>query len=486
MERDFTSECHKDFCTLVNQINDDNWCGVSDWFGDLFFSLKNLLTEWGWLDRTTEMETYYRELLDRKNTSEETVTQVFEDISGLDTSFASLRYLGYCKNYLDIFRKCLTDLSSLASDGSSGNLSSAFHPVRIRSMLGHSTSQLQRYTFSSQIYSLPAPEYQFTPSTFSEISQEDKVAFVKRCDTLCPELAYAIHGLFTDPDWTGQEKLDIKFILYNAPEPYRSIFFKNAFYSNTIVFQKGSKDSGGNDNSCFKPFGRTVYLEDLDSNLGNNPRAPYNTVFHEYGHAIDNAGHSKETYMSSFFWVGQDNLQYCIINDTRNYVNQQINRMCSEEYTGLTAEQKQLLLDDENRNILLASLNLAGGPRPYGGSDDGLPDELKLHRNLILRDMGSDLAGETNCAPSDVYGGVTNNAICSTYGHKGEKYEFYWYLSSGRSTNNQAAELWAEFYASQMTQDEEALASIKKHFPTAYPLLEEMARQLDPIPMAPT
>ena len=85
-----------------------------------------------------------------------------------------------------------------------------------------------------------------------------------------------------------------------------------------------------------------------------------------------------------------------------------------------------------------------------------------------------DLAGQENEAASDVYGGVTNNALLGTYGHRDKN---YWYIL-GISTNSQTSELWAEFFAAQMTQDEVALESIKKHFPNAYDAMEAMARDM--------
>ena len=498
MQRDFTVKCYEDFCNLVQPLSDTKWQSIRDWFGDRFFGLKHLLADWGLLDYTDKMDVYYKELLDRENTSKEHVTQVFEGISDQDNSFADINidHLGYFKNYLKGFRTQLQEMSRRTFEGSQSKaLSARFSCDEIHYSLGYALAQLQ-------YYSLPAPEHQFTPSTFSQISQADKEAFVNRCDSLCPDLAKAVDALFSDPDWTDQEKLDVKFMIYNAQEPYRTIFFKNTLRCSAVVFQPGSEDSDGVDNSCYSPLTATVYLEDLDSNLRDNERAPYNTVFHEYGHAVDNNTRIKRwNYLSGAFWVDGDNLQKCIVEDTRKYVNAKIDRMCEEGYQCLSKEQQLLLKDEDIRNIVLSSLNLTDKPYPadesgtdtppseddsspeklypaYGGSVKELPEHLRIYSNLIQSSMSDDLRGETNCAASDVYGGVTNNAIGSAYGHKGDKYVFYWFDEDRAATKNQAAELWAEFYAAQMTGDEEALASIQKFFPTAYPMLEEMARQM--------
>ena len=133
-------------------------------------------------------------------------------------------------------------------------------------------------------------------------------------------------------------------------------------------------------------------------------------------------------------------------------------------------------LSAEQREQLLRSLNLTDDAGfGYRGDDSALDKKLKGYRDRIVRYMHTDLEGEVNEAASDVYGGVTNNALVGSYGHWRDD---YWYDSQGRRTNYQSLELWAEFYAAQMTHDEESLMSIRRHFPNAYQAMEEMAKEM--------
>ena len=158
-----------------------------------------------------------------------------------------------------------------------------------------------------------------------------------------------------------------------------------------------------------------------------------------------------------------------IADDVENYMSEYI----GDTYPNLTDSQKQ---------ALMRSLNLTDDATYAYGGDDDLSKVLKQYRKEIVSHMRKELAGEENEAASDVYGGITNNAIIGDYGHRKELNENgsdynYWY-SGGKPTNKQTSELWAEFFAAKMTHDEDALVSIKEHFPNAYDAMEKMAQEM--------
>ena len=489
MERDFTAKCYNKFCALLEPLNDKNWRGLSDWLGgntSLLHqpSLSESLPNWGdILSKTTEMEASYRGLLDRHHASKEKIRDVFENISALDSSFShdTPGHFGSCRKQLDVFRQYIKDLSYTAFAGTTppavfGGVSNCFSPTSVNIIMEKSLFRLQLHNLST----LQSP--QFTASTFYTLSSEEKAAYVAQCNELCPSWAENFSKIFSDPDWTEQEKLDIKFLIYNAPEPYRSIYLKYLNSYNITVFQYESADSDGNTDSCYYASSKKVFLLDGDYTFRYNERGPYNTFFHECGHALDDSVHetdgwdSCDNYLSANYEVNGQNLQNCIVEDTRTYIIDYINS--ADDYKHLTKQQK---------DALLISLNLSDRSYfRYEGYTYELPKPLESYRDDIKQVMASDLSGQTNEAASDIYGGVTNNAITGDYGHWDDDYWYsIWYNADGSfshttPTKNQAIELWAEFFAAQMTHDEAALASIKAHFPTAYPLLEEMARDMLP------
>ena len=68
------------------------------------------------------------------------------------------------------------------------------------------------------------------------------------------------------------------------------------------------------------------------------------------------------------------------------------------------------------------------------------------------------------------------------YGHRpaeGDINNFhYWYDKNGNATGSQAKELWAEYFSYCMTGDEEALDSLREHFPAACKVLDAIAEKM--------
>jgi hypothetical protein len=238
------------------------------------------------------------------------------------------------------------------------------------------------------------------------------------------------------------------------------------------------------DGSYYSPSKGEIHLKDQDETFADNPRGPYNTVFHESGHAIDDyedpdsLGIIKEE-TAGYKYNGRT-LNSLIKEDTRNYVNNII-------------ESDKILsqLTDAQKKELLTNLNLTDDSKYRYEGTDASSKAMQRYQDRLRNLMKNDLYGPVNECASDVYGGVTNNAIIGSYGHRKDPEDSsydYWYkpnplggisqIGKQYSTGNQESEMWAEFYAAKMTRDEEALESIRKHFPQAYEAMEQMAADM--------
>ena len=100
--------------------------------------------------------------------------------------------------------------------------------------------------------------------------------------------------------------------------------------------------------------------------------------------------------------------------------------------------------------------------------------EEKILEN-VLKAYKKDITGMEKEAYSDIYGGVTDNAIVGNYSHTREN---YWYDENGNATGAQAVELWAEYYSYCMTGNEEAMENLREHFPNAAKFLDKMAESM--------
>ena len=525
MERDFTTACYQEFCTLIDRINDENWNGITDWFGDRFRDLKHLLADWGILGEAARIEAHYTTLLERENASKDAIRQVFENISALDKSSANDNLFIHCKHAVKYYRQCLSLLMTLTADGSSGNFSSVFSASRIRTILQSQTypfkglETLNASSFMATFYMIsqeykesfistyerlhsdqlnqidealsnfnltdlekldikylicagPEPyrsalkdlfllssDAPFTASTFSELSQHYKTVYISGYEFLYPHHREKLNNIFSDPDWTEQEMLDIKFITYCAPEPYRSIYLEHLDLYKIAVFQENSADKSEDGISCYSAG--QIYLEDSDKPFLYDALGPYNTFFHESGHAIDDYERPEGSLSRNFEYNGKSLFHY-IVEDARNYLIP----LVKKEFSDLT---------DEEMEQAIIGFNLSDDST-FGKEDslEELPSSVFLSRAYFCSTLNLD--GRIHAATSDIYSGVTNRMIAYGYGHTNK--EYYWYNEDGSPTKAQCSELWAEFFAAQMTHDEEALASIREHFPTAYPALEEMAREM--------
>ena len=446
MKRDFTEDNYNYFVSLIEQISDDQWCGLTDWFGDRFLDVKHWLGSLGLYNKTDDIEKYHKELLDRKNTSKTQIKSIFDEISSLDTDNA-----GKLKEYiteLESYRKYAQALSEVTA--------AYYQVVEDGGNLGDCLN--------------------FTADTFSKVADKYKDAYVAFYESQHEDDAAIINQVLSDSDWETYEKRDIRFLIYTAPEPYKSIYLQHANrYAEkyqVVVFLEGDADSDGKNCSNYDHYNKNIYLLNSDSTFLKNDLGPYNTFFHENGHAIDDFEYPNTTarIAQQYVYNGK-RLHDIIAEDVTNYVG---NYVC---------QTYNLTTEDDAYKQIMNSLNLGNGAT-YQYSGTSIADQrLNDIREDIIEHMAADLSGDSNATASDIYGGVTNNAIRGNYGHFKDESEAgsdytYWYYKSGTATGQRTTELWAEFFAAQMTRDSKDLKSIEDHFPNAYKAMKDMAEEM--------
>ncbi len=450
MKREFTQATYQAFCDLAREIERSKFSDITDWIGDKYYEVKHYLGDHGIYDKMADQQKYRREMMDRENASEARIREIFENVSQTDTRFADGG--GMClskdKELLAAYRTAVRALSDqtvqarqLLADGR--DFSQSIHAMHLMFRMSFAGTDLQHRL----------QEITFTSQNFSTFSAAFKEQYVADFDAANPGFLDQMRKVLEDSDLTDAERLDIEFLICVAPEPYRSIYLEH--------IRSYHVDVHGQNGSYYSPALNKIVLDEGAGNFEENPRGPYTTFFHESGHAIDDFEDSFGSLTQEFKYNGR-NLNEIIVSDVRNQVNCYLDENCPE----LTADQ---------RAKLLASLNLSDDASYfYGGSTSGLDTKLEAYRKRIVRHFDSDLGGPINEAASDVYGGVTNNAISGSYGHWSNS---YWY-DGKNATGAQQSELWAEFFAAKMTNNEQALASIRAHFPEAYEAMEAMARKM--------
>lgn len=331
--------------------------------------------------------------------------------------------------------------------------------------------------------------HSYTADDFNNLSSGETQALIDEYERTHPDVANRFNQFLAESGISGEDAENIKFMVYSAPEPYRAIYL-----GHLEDFKLKIRTKGGSHHSPISNKTTINEKEDFDQ----DPRGPYNTFFHESGHAVDDferAGidlNAKTGFYSSKFKIGSKTIYDCLSSDIRNNIHSYI----SENYADLSEDQIHTILRSMN---LTDDADFSWRARNVGLDDKYLNN---IRTEVIEHYYDNVLVGVDNNVICDAYGGMTNevffelptqaekDAGISHYGHAYDS--GYWYkdptsirqtffggkLTPSYETGAQAAELWADFFAAQMTHDEAALSLIKQHFPTAYTAMEQMALEM--------
>lgn len=90
MKRDFSDAALQTLLGLVEEVEDRQWCGATDWLGDRWSGLR----KWtGFLDidkYADNVDAYHEEMIDKNNATKESIQQIFEDVRQADTAYGSI------------------------------------------------------------------------------------------------------------------------------------------------------------------------------------------------------------------------------------------------------------------------------------------------------------------------------------------------------------------------------------------------------------
>ena len=257
---------------------------------------------------------------------------------------------------------------------------------------------------------------------------------------------------------TDDDIRNIKYLAYSAKEPFRSIYLNSL-----SKFKIGNGDLNGG--AYYKPFFHTLNYSYPDD-FANDPRGPYTTIFHECGHAIDDLSEKSK-------WWGSDTENY---SSYSNSLGKNITLREAIEYDvyynpnnphSITSIANQIISNGKtgsngNINNVISAFQ--------SGKTAGLSNaDLSLYNAVRNQHQRTTAANESYEAVSDVYGGLSCNALRNGYGHD----TAYW-----DDKNKAGQELWAEFFSYNMAGDEDSLQNLLEFFPEASQVLSAYANDL--------
>ncbi|MBQ9867762.1 MAG: hypothetical protein IJM34_12160 [Lachnospiraceae bacterium] len=296
-------------------------------------------------------------------------------------------------------------------------------------------------------------------------SDEDMDALIEEFENEHPSvgeefnrfLATDNNGLLSEDDIRN-----IKYLVYTAPEPYRSIFLSNldSFLIHNIQEFTGADNGKAYFSTWLFNSGLTY---DYPDSFGGDPRGPYTTFFHECGHSID-------------YYADQSN-DWGYETGNYRYYSSGMGR----NVTLWDTIEHDVYYNTNNPHsvVSIAKGIIDSGGAGSGGNVDHVIDALRINNtgelcgedlllyNAICNEQRSNIGSNPPFeAVSDVYGGVTHNAFRFGYGHDNS----YWAFGPYKPA---AKELWAEFFAYNMARDDEALANLREYFPESAALFDD-------------
>lgn len=465
MRRDFTEEYKQKLIQMIREYEEEQICGFTDMVGDFFLRCADWL---GVLDLCRYFEgadAYTKKIMDMNNITVQQIEQIFRDVRSTDEEYAKRIQSGVITG-VDDYENLLKQMTTIISPENN-----AFHIENVNRLIGLAADFRKKVdkieknsNFSRDVYDLIYDE-NGKRIALADLTREDKDKIIQAYEDTHPKWKEELDTLLAsgNPNTLTEEDIrNIKLIAYTAEEPYRTIYL-----ANVRKYSIGSVGDPKNKGAFYRPSSDAIYFVNNLDGFSKDPRGEYTTFFHESGHATDyNQLSGREAYTEYLKVYSdvmkqevslQEALEYDVFQDIRNQISQ---------YTS----------DQETIERILNAFH-------YGHSREELSVQEKAVYDAVINYYRKDLIGEVNEAASDVYGGVTNLAISGGYGHYPETGETiedytYWYDKNGNATGAQSRELWAEYFSYCMTGDEEALESLRRHFPAASKVLDEIADRM--------
>jgi hypothetical protein len=498
MIRDFSGDARDTLFEQIDEVTPVNMMeGTEIFLSDIGYDVSRWIGELYITDYLNNVDKYHQTVLDQNATTKRKIDEVFFNIDQTETDYA--QELQSMLDYMMAYGKRFDSLAYM------------IQPNRIE-FLGQSVTRLQaekidrtdfwiemleagncRMVAGSEMYGLLEQRLAaMTENRYdgkkdvSEMSEKNLKRLVILYEYLNPETAEKMNTLLAtgrDNTLTDLDKNSIKYIAYTAAEPYRSVYleyvgsYEIGALAGVRAFGKKYTDT------YYNKVSNKMFFPDVSKAFSKDKRGAYTTWFHESGHATDcNAYTGMQFFCLNFTTYNEEMGKTVTLQDAIYY----------DVYNNIEDKIRTRVKDDLSVNRILNTFKV-------GGNISDLSAKEIYARNAVInfyyKGGKDDLTGTVNEAAADIYGGVTNLVIDVGYGHrptldegekmtdesyqkKIEKYR-YWYDARGNATGAQSKELFAEYFSYYMTGNEDAIESMRKHFPQASIVLDEMIDEMN-------
>lgn len=89
MYRDFSDKSKENLLKLVSEVEEENWCGVTDWFGDRWLDFQTIIGKLNIKKYLDDIDEYHKKVIDKNNTTRSTIYAIFDEVKSIDCSYKS-------------------------------------------------------------------------------------------------------------------------------------------------------------------------------------------------------------------------------------------------------------------------------------------------------------------------------------------------------------------------------------------------------------
>jgi len=358
-------------------------------------------------DVATEMTLYSSKINALRN--------AIQPIGGVNVFESSRFMVSFNKAKADIFEQEVLDL--IANPSKVKNLEDS----RREKIVKYISETSEKYS-GVDIKSVPEAERNLLVYCYEALNPDNKEKMDNFLEPLSDE------GLTNDI-------MNIKFISYRAEEPIKTILFH---YLPEIEIASLNEP---------KPYYKAgkIYVNLVSNNGLENPRGAYFTFFHEVGHAVDYA-----MKQDGVFDRANSGLQDIARNDVNNYIDELLIKLdiTGDDYTAIYDS----ILNNDTSNLKI-------------GQHKKYQDVMNTY-NQALKKINPSPAKYN--VVTDVYGGYTNNALKTGYGHGDD----YW------TGTAQSSELYAHYFATNTTQAQPQMEAFNVFFTESTEFLDSKMEKI--------
>ena len=135
MYRDFSDVSKEKLLKLVSEVDEENWCGVTDWFGDRWLDFQGLIGQLDINKYLNNLDDYHKKVIDKNNTTKKNIENIFAEVKKIDSSYDSI-----FRGDMNVVRQIQNYINSMSYIVSPQN--GSFNSATMFAVLGNSYSLL--------------------------------------------------------------------------------------------------------------------------------------------------------------------------------------------------------------------------------------------------------------------------------------------------------------------------------------------------------